>query len=266
MKFTKSSIFLTGFYICLLGWWLLIQYYQVKNQPINLVFAFSYGLIPLFGGILGILQSKTWGFLKSELGKAIFFFSLGLISWGIGECIWSYYTIILHDTVPYPSWSDAGFIASIPLWAIGIFYLSHTTGARYSLRKISGQVYLFILPLIISAISYFLLVTIARQGILTSDGGGLKVFFDLAYPIGDIIILTIALLVYGLSLKYLGGQFKWPVIITLCGFIFEYFADFGFSYTTTVNTFYNGSWVDLLFTTAMFVLSFGINSFAINAD
>ncbi|HSW96758.1 MAG TPA: hypothetical protein VLF89_02955 [Candidatus Saccharimonadales bacterium] len=262
MKITRSSAFLAGYYICLLGWWVLIQFYKVTDQSINIVFAFSYGLIPLLGGGLGLFRSKDWGFLKSVLGKALFFFSLGLITWGIGECIWSYYTIFLKVEIPYPSWSDAGFIISWPLWAIGVYHLSHATGAKYGLKRTPGQLFLFILPILIAIISYYLLVIVARSGSITSGGGPLKIFFDLAYPIGDAIVLTIALLVYGLSFKYLGGRFKWPVIITLFGFIFNYAADFGFSYTTTVGTFYNGGLVDLLFTTAMFVLSFGINSFA----
>jgi len=39
-----------------------------------------------------------------------------------------------------------------------------------------------------------------------------------------------------------------------------YFADFSFSYTTTVETYYNGSFPDLLFAIAMSVISIGITS------
>lgn len=242
-------------------WWFTIQLSGIKDTPFNLAFAFAYGLIPIIGGAFGLMESKKWGFLGSKMGKALFFISLGLITWGVGEMIWSFYNFVLQVEIPYPSWADASFIISWPLWSIGVFFMSYATGAKFGLKNLGGKVLLVLVPLVAVVISYYLLVTVARQGSFEIGGGLLKVFFDLAYPVWDVVILTIAVLVYGLSLDFLGGRFKWPVIITLLGFGINYFADFGFSYTTTVGGFYNGNWVDLLFTGAMFVLSFGVNSF-----
>jgi len=45
----------------------------------------------------------------------------------------------------------------------------------------------------------------------------------------------------------------------LGGFAIQYFADFGFSFTTTNGTYYNGNWCDLLFVTALTVIALGIN-------
>ncbi len=263
MKITTTAGFLVGFYVALLVWWGTMFFFHVKNTPFNLAFAFAYGLIPIFGGIFGFFESKRWGLLKSAMGKALFFLSLGLLTWGFGEMIWSYYNFILKIDIPYPSWADASFIVSWPLWSIGVVFLSFATGAKFAIKTIGGKLLLVLIPIIAVLGSYYLLVVVARAGSLTSGGGLIKIFFDLAYPIMDVIILTLALLIYGLSFRFLGGRFKWPVIITLFGFVVNYFADFGFSYTTTVNTFYNGGWVDLLFTTAMFVLSFGVNSLSL---
>ena len=261
MKTTKFALFISAFYIALVVWWFVIQYSGFKDSPFNLAYAFAYGLIPIFGGISGLLQAKKWGMLKSAMGKGIFFFSLGLITWGMGEMIWSVYNFILHVEVPYPSLADASFILSWPLWTAGVFFLSFATGARFGLKKLGGKLLLITIPLVITLISYYLLVVVARQGSFELGGGPLKIFFDLAYPIWDVLILTMAFLVYGLSFHYLGGRYKYPVLITLLGFVVNYFADFGFSYTTTIGTFYNGNWVDLLFASAMYVLSFGVNSF-----
>jgi hypothetical protein len=110
------------------------------------------------------------------------------------------------------------------------------------------------------------LVTVARNGQITSGGGALKVFFDFAYPLVDVIIVTIALLIYSLSLKYLGGRFKWPVLIVVLGFVLNFFTDFYFSYSTTIGTYFNGSFSDLLFVISLFVICFGISSFDIKTD
>ena len=210
---------------------------------------------------MGLKKAKSWGLFKSSMGKSIIFLSAGLLTWAIGEFIWSYYNFFLNADVPYPSWADASFIISWPLWTIGIFYLGHATGAKFGLRNIGGKVFLGIVPIITFIVSYYFLVTVARGGSLTTGDGPFKIFFDIAYPLWDVIILTFALLIYGLSFKYLGGKYKWPVLVTLFGFVVNYIADFGFSYTTTVGTFYNGCWVDLMFTSAMFFLSFGVTSF-----
>ncbi|HKZ35008.1 MAG TPA: hypothetical protein VJ179_04045 [Patescibacteria group bacterium] len=260
MRITKPALFLTGFYVALIVWWLTIQYSGITDTLVNFAFAFALGLLPLIGGFWGLAQAKKYGMLKSVLGKALTFLSSGLITWGFGEMIWSYYNLILHVEVPYPSWADASFILSWPLWTIGMVFLSAATGAKFGLRSRNGRLLLFIIPLAVIILSYYLLVQVARQGSFELTGGALKIFFDLVYPIWDVIILTVTILVYGLSVKSLGGRLKFPVIITLLGFVVNYFADFSFSYTTTIETFYNGSLTDLLFTTAMFLLSFGVNS------
>jgi hypothetical protein len=51
------------------------------------------------------------------------------------------------------------------------------------------------------------------------------------------------------------------VIITLAGFVLMFFADFAFSYETTLGTYYDGDPVNLIFITALFLMSFGVNSF-----
>lgn len=267
MKFSRTSGFLTGFYVAMLLLWLTIQFLHSQSGQINLAFVFLYGFIPLLGGIFGIHQSEKWGLFKSAMGKALFFLSLGLITWSIGEMIWTlYYNLVMQVEIPYPSLADASFIISWPLWIIGIWNLSKATGAKYGLRKNTGRLLLIIVPILALLVSYYLLVDVARQGVVELSEEYVGIFFDLAYPILDVVILTIALMVYGLSFKYLGGRFKMPVVLILLSFVVNYFADFTFSYTTAVETYYNGAYPDILFATAMFLMSVGINSFDMSSD
>ena len=140
-----------------------------------------------------------------------------------------------------------------------MYSLSQATGAKFSLRRLRGRVLLIVLPIIAAIASYYFLFVIARNSSFEVEGGLLKIFLDFYYPIGDWVILTLSFLLFGLSFKYLGGKFKWPVFITILGFIVMFLADFSFSYTTTVGTYYNGNISDLLFAIALFVISFGIN-------
>lgn len=256
----RSSKVLTFFYIGLLVWWLTISARGISETTENYLYSFVYGFIPLIWGLIGLRNSFLWGSFRSLMGKSITFLSLGLLAWAIGNIIWAYYNLILKIPVPYPSPADFVFIQSFPLWAIGIFFLSRVTGMVFSLRRVKGRIFLFVLPIVAIAVSYYLLFMVARGGVVDTEGGTLKLFLDIAFPVWDVIILTLALLVFGLSFKYLGGRFKWPIIILLFGFGVNYTADFSFSYTTTLETFFVGNWVDLLFATAMFLLSFGINN------
>ncbi len=274
MRITPAAIFLCGLYFILAFFWIassLLNFSHdpthwqnaisgIKMAPFSYIFALSYSLLPLIGGIVGFHNAEKWGFFKSSMGKAMLFLSLGLISWGYGELIWSYYNFFLKQAIPYPSLADICFILSYPLWALGVFYLGPATGIRFGLKKKSGKLLLLLIPLVMIVFSYYFLIIVARQGVLPMGGSMVKIFFDLAYPVGDIVIATLALLTYGLSFRFLGGIFKWPIILLLLGVLVNYFADSAFSYTTTVKTFYNGSWVDLLFATAVFIISFGVTN------
>lgn len=257
-KASSMIKFLITYYSVIVLWWLFLFFTGSVNNLNNYLFAFCFGLIPLFGGIFGIVNFNKWGFFKSFIGKGLLFISLGLATWGIGQVIFSYYNLFLNVEVPYPSLADASFILSWPLWGVGVFYLSKATGMKFGLRSKIGQSTFLIIPLITIALSYYFLVIIARDGVLADSGGYFKLFFDLAYPIGDVVILTMVALVYILSFNYLGGKFKVAINLILIGFVINYIADFSFSYSTTVETFFSANWVDLVFATAMFTLSLGV--------
>ena len=64
---------------------------------------------------------------------------------------------------------------------------------------------LVILPIISTALSYYLLVNVGRGGQLLPPGESVtKLFFDFAYPLGDVIIVSIVFTTVALSWRYLG--------------------------------------------------------------
>ena len=70
-----------------------------------------------------------------------------------------------------------------------------------------------------------------------------------------------AVVVSGLSFKYLGGRHKFDIYTILMGLGVMFIADTVFSYTTTVGTYYNGNFGDLLLTTGTTLLTFGVLGF-----
>lgn len=266
MKINKYSGFLVGFLLQNIIFWVGIQISGIKDLPINLIYSFSNGFLATVIGTMGLLISKHWGGSKSAVGKAVLLISLGTLSWGLGTLTWSFYNFVLHEDVPYPSLADVGYALAVPLWTIGVYYLSEATGAKFSLRKIRGRLFLIILPILAAIFSFYVLFIVARGSSFSTEGGLLKVLLDFYYPLGDWVILTMSFLVFGLSLQYLGGRFRWPIMTILLGFIFMFISDFSFSYTTTVGSYYNGHLADLLFTVAIFVISFGVISLDVSEE
>ena len=49
--------------------------------------------------------------------------SLSLLSYVIGQSIWTYYEVVLHQQPAFPGWQDAGFLGVYPFLLLGILLL-----------------------------------------------------------------------------------------------------------------------------------------------
>ena len=216
-------------------------------------------LIPIIGSFIGLSVSRKWGGHKSRLGKAIILYSLGLLAWGSGVVGWLIYIYILKQTeVPYPSPADFVYMLAQILWYAASITMARVIGAQYGFKSASGWIKAILGGIFGVGLSYVLLVTVARDGAFTIDGFTLRTFFDFYYPIATSLSLTLTLVVFLLSGKFLGGKFKKSLLVLFTGFIFQFFGDFYYTYATTRETYFNGHWSDMLFTTAMLVLSLGL--------
>lgn len=257
---TLISIYLLG----LIGLWIVVQINGTKTSNINYLYSFLFGLTPLFAGLVGINRSKIWGRFGSVLGRAVFFISLGLVFWGFGETIWSYYNFFRHVPAPYPSLADIGFAPSVFFWVVGAAYLSKASGAWLAIKRSKrAKLFTIVAVLALSVVSYYLLIRVARGGVLVPDGEtSLKVVLDVLYPLGDFLAAIFAFVVFTLSFRYFGGLYRTSIGAILAGLGLMYIGDFVFSYTTTVGNYYNGDWGDLLLCIGLFLLSFGVLGFS----
>ncbi|MES2059598.1 MAG: hypothetical protein V4438_01050 [Patescibacteria group bacterium] len=263
MKLNTYQSICLGFTLSLVVFWLTLFTTNTTAGFSNYLFSFLFGLIPLCGGIVAMYGSRTWGGLRSALGKAVFLIGLGIFLWGCGELIWSYYNFFAEVAAPYPSLADLGFAPSILFYGIGAIYLAQVTGAKFGLRNKIAKFFVVIAPVAIFLFSYYILIVIARGGVLVPEGEtALKTILDIAYPLGDFVSLTIAVIVSGLSFKYLGGKYTYDIVSIWIGLAVMFIADSIFSYTTTVGTYYNGNFGDLLLTLGLFFITFGVLGFS----
>ncbi len=258
LELNKYQKIIGVYFLVMVGYWIALQYSGLKDSFWNYFFSFAFGLVPLIAGLIGCFLSKSLGYLKTVTGRALFFISLGSFFWGIGNLIWAYYNFFAQVAVPYPSFADVGFALALPFWIYGIINLAMAVGARIEFKGKKGKLSPFFISILVIVLSYYLLVIIAREGVILSDPANkIKIILDFIYPIGDAIILIFAMLIFSLTTHSLMTKYSSSIPFILSGFGVMYFADFTFSYTTTLGTFYVGNFGEFLFLVALILISFG---------
>lgn len=240
--------------------WLLIYLSGSQGELTNNLWQAGMAGAALLFGTLGLVTAKQWGWMASNVGRAVFFLSLGLLFWGVGQAYWTYFLFAQPEQeVPQSHLLDLILFSVIPIWIYGVVSLSKATGAKYGLRSFGAKVIAVLLVLFMALFSYYSLVIIARDGeLFPPDRTTWQSFFDLSFPIGDAVLLTLAILIFTYSWHYLGGRFKKSVLLILTGFVLLFLADFGFSFTDGNDTYYNGNVVDLLFILMVILLGLGL--------
>ncbi len=244
-------------FLILSVWWLALMLgIDTQVESHSLLWAASYQSVAIWGGLLGLLISRFWGGFKSVFGRAVIFLSLGLLFQVVGQSTFSFYNIILHVEVPYPSIADIGFFGSIPLYIYGILLLGRATGFTISLKSSVSKAQVFVVLLFLLSFSYFSFL----RGYEIGAYEPLRVFLDFAYPLGQAIYVALAVLVYLLSRKMLGGVMKNKILLILAALVVQYLADYNFLFQAINGTWVNGGYGDYIYLVAYFLMALGLIS------
>ncbi len=108
-------------------------------------------------------------------------------SWTAGQLIWCYVEIIRHDVVPQVSVADVFFLAFTAVMAVAVW----PSGGRHT-DRLRTLLDAFIIGMSLFAISWATTINHITSDV--DDGGLPGVLINLAYPCGDIVVLTIVLL------------------------------------------------------------------------
>jgi len=256
LKKSWLTYFLLVYFVLIYAWYMVIQFTGSEN---NYLFNWSYGIIGLVASIYGVVIAvKKWGGFKSSLGKLLIFLSIGLFSQWIGLQIWTYYNLVAKQEVPYPSFADIGYFGLVPAYIIAALLLAKVCGARFSLRSAKGKLLVFTLPIISLSVAFFLFV----RDVGFQDTTPIKLFFDLAYPIGEIIPPTIALVVLILTTGIMGGKMRSRIQLIVIAFMFQFFTEYLFLYQSGTGTYVNGGISDLCYATSYLIMGLTLASFS----
>ncbi len=151
------------------------------------------------------------------------FFAASAGSWGIGEVVWSVYEVGMGVSVPFPSAADAGFLLAIPLAISGVFAFTSAPG-RLATR---GEA---LLAGAIIALSLLFVAWVLGLGKVydTSTASPAGRLIGLAYPVGDIVTITVLVLALRRARRAELGS----ILLLLGGLASAALSDSAFAYLT----------------------------------
>lgn len=171
---------------------------------------------------------------QGRLRKAWVAMAIGVAAWAIGEAIWTHYELVL-DEVPFPSVAD-GFFLIFPVGACAALLLFPSEYAG----PFRGRVFL---DGLIVAGSLFLVSWVTVLGpIYTADSTDRLLFVvSLAYPVFDVVVLTLAAVVLVRS----GVEHRLTLTLLTVGLACIALSDSLFSYLSAKNQYASGDVIDI---------------------
>jgi len=253
----KLQVFVTLTFLGFVIWWLSFQHVVDKQGLSVQWFSGTYGILAFIGAIIGFCTAKKWGGFKTVLGKALMFFSLGLLAQEAGQLITAYYIYVSKIQIPYPSLGDIAYFASTLFYLSGAIFLTKAVGVKFSFRMARYKVIAPLVPVVLLSISYWLLLHHHQY----NWHQPLTVFLDLGYPLGDACYISLAVVAYLLSRKMLGGIMRKGILVLIFALLLQYIADFTFLYQSNRGTYLSGKYDDLFYLIAYFVTTLAMVKF-----
>jgi uncharacterized membrane protein len=149
---------------------------------------------------------------------------------------------------------DIGYFGSVILYLLAALHLSWAVGAKFSLRNLSGKLAAVLIPLVILVAGYWLFL----KGYEFDLSNPVKVFLDFGYPLGEAIYISLGILTFILSRKFLGGLMRPKVLFVLFALLIQFIADYTFLYQSSKETWYAGGLNDYIYLVAYFLMSLAL--------
>lgn len=173
---------------------------------------------------------------RGRLKAAWVAMTIGFASWLLGEVLWAYYHSRAGEA-PFPSWADAAYLAYVP-WVCVALLLFPTA------RSWRSQAQMILDGVIVTG-SFFLIswMTAMRSVWQSVEGNALEFAVSVAYPAGDVLVMTIGLLV---AIRAAPGL-RLTLTLLVAGLMAAALADSLWIYQSNTTGYSAGSLVNLLY-------------------
>jgi hypothetical protein len=156
-------------------------------------------------------------------------------SWAVGQATWVWYEHLARRELPFPSLADVGYLGAIPL-AVAAMLAFPGRAERVALQARSLLDGAVIATSLLYTSWSLVLGPVFRAG----QGSVLEQAIVLAYPVGDVVLATIVVVV--VARIRVGGA---PVLLLGAGLLSLTVADTGFAYLTQEGTYSTGALSDV---------------------
>jgi signal transduction histidine kinase len=194
----------------------------------------------LGAGTLALVRTRH---LPGERRIAWTLLGLACVAWGLGNLAWSYLELwsqrglpLADRSIPFPSLADVGYVLMLPLAAGALLVMViGSTQATTRLRT-------FLDGLLISASVIFAAWVLFLRPIVAFAGGegGLGGLLSLVYPVGDLMLLSLLVLVASRVPPAVRRTLAWLAAALLALTV----ADVGFWYLVANDSYSTGQWSD----------------------
>jgi two-component system cell cycle response regulator len=167
-------------------------------------------------------------------------FTVALISWTFGEI---YYAVVQPEE--FPSLADLGYITFYPLVYIGMVAL-----LRSHARTIGGTLWLDGVTASLAA-GAFAAAVLVELVLKTTEGSPTTVVTNLAYPLGDVLLLSAVFGVFSLTGWRPGA--RWSLLGL--GVLSTTLADAVYLFQTAEGTYVEATWVDIFWPAALLLIA-----------
>jgi len=171
---------------------------------------------------------------------------LGALSFAIGQIIWAWYELILHQTTPFPSLADVFFLAEYPFFVAGVLLLPRRRLSGPAMSRITLDACM-VMAAAVTFSWYFVLGPTMFQGAETL----LAQVIGTAYPFLD-LVLIVALFVIAAQAR--NGVSRGVLGLVAVGLGSNVLADTLFDYGTLHGTYGTGAALDVGWPLACMVL------------
>lgn len=247
----RIAIFIFVFYTV---WWFILQFAHPTDTTFSELFSDTYGITALIGALIGGGVAVRWGGWKSKMGRAAFMFACGLAAQAFGQFVYTFYFLTQGIEAAYPSLGDLGYFGSIPFYIYGVILLSQASGIGFSLKKMHNALFAILLPLGLLVASYYSFLI----GYEFDFSQPIRVFLDFAYPLGQAIYISLALVTLVLSYRILGGIMRGKIFFILIALVLQYFADYLFLYQQMHESWVGGGISDYIYLVSYFVMTMAL--------